>query len=54
MFFSFQRPDDLGPKELPAVKEDEEDEEDEDEQEMETLIIEAPGEKWDCESIISE
>ncbi|XP_062304171.1 protein LTV1 homolog [Osmerus eperlanus] len=49
----FQRPDDLGPKELPAVKEDEEDEEDEDEQEMETLIIEAPAEKWDCETIIS-
>ncbi|XP_071765113.2 protein LTV1 homolog [Centroberyx gerrardi] len=47
----YQRPDDLGPKELPVVKEEEEDEEEE--QEMETLVIEAPAEKWDCETIIS-
>ncbi|XP_029920499.1 protein LTV1 homolog [Myripristis murdjan] len=46
-----QRPDDLGPKVLPVVKEEEEDEEEE--QEMETLVIEAPTEKWDCETIIS-
>lgn len=45
------RPEDLGPKELPVVKE-EEDEEDE-EEEMETVVIEAPEEKWDCETIIS-
>ncbi|KAM6971992.1 protein LTV1 homolog [Aplochiton taeniatus] len=48
----YQRPDDLGPKELPMVKE-EEDDDDEEEQEMETLVIEVPTEKWDCESIIS-
>ncbi|XP_026215201.1 protein LTV1 homolog isoform X1 [Anabas testudineus] len=44
------RPEDLGPKELPAVKEEEEDEE---EEEMETVVIEALEEKWDCETIIS-
>ncbi|XP_071387728.1 protein LTV1 homolog isoform X2 [Centroberyx affinis] len=48
----YQRPDDLGPKELPVVKEEEEEDEEE-EQEMETLVIEAPAEKWDCETIIS-
>uniref|UniRef100_A0A3Q3J748 Protein LTV1 homolog n=1 Tax=Monopterus albus TaxID=43700 RepID=A0A3Q3J748_MONAL len=46
------RPDDLGPKELPAVKE--EDDDDEDEEEMEMVVIEAPEETWDCETIISE
>lgn len=46
----YQKPDDLGPKELPVVKEEDEEEE---EQEMETLVIEAPTEKWDCETIIS-
>ncbi|XP_038131271.1 protein LTV1 homolog [Cyprinodon tularosa] len=44
------RPEDLGPKELPVVKEEEEDEE---EEEMETVVIEAPQENWDCETIIS-
>lgn len=44
------RPEDLGPKELPVLKEEEEDE---DEEEMETVVIEAPQEKWDCETIIS-
>uniref|UniRef100_A0A3B5LX23 Protein LTV1 homolog n=1 Tax=Xiphophorus couchianus TaxID=32473 RepID=A0A3B5LX23_9TELE len=43
------RPDDLGPKELPVLNE----EEDEDEEEMETVVCEAPQEKWDCETIIS-
>ncbi|XP_049577268.1 protein LTV1 homolog isoform X1 [Syngnathus scovelli] len=43
------RPDDLGPKELFVLQE----EEDEEEEEMETLVIKAPEEKWDCESIIS-
>ncbi|KAF7645461.1 hypothetical protein LDENG_00204090 [Lucifuga dentata] len=43
------RPDDLGPKALPVVKEEEDDEE----EEMETLVVEAPEEKWDCETIIS-
>ncbi|XP_077461008.1 protein LTV1 homolog [Stigmatopora argus] len=43
------RPEDLGPKELPVLQE----EEDEDEEEMETLVIKAPEEKWDCETIIS-
>ncbi|XP_063739221.1 protein LTV1 homolog [Eleginops maclovinus] len=46
------RPDDLGPKELPALREEDEDDSDE-EEEMETLVIKAPEEKWDCESIIS-
>ncbi|XP_042341151.1 protein LTV1 homolog [Plectropomus leopardus] len=45
------RPEDLGPKELPVLKE--EDEDDEEEEEMETVVIEAPEEKWDCETIIS-
>uniref|UniRef100_A0A4W6G6G6 Protein LTV1 homolog n=1 Tax=Lates calcarifer TaxID=8187 RepID=A0A4W6G6G6_LATCA len=47
----YLRPDDLGPKELPVVKEEEEDEEEE--EEMETVVMEAPEEKWDCETIIS-
>ncbi|XP_060940265.1 protein LTV1 homolog [Limanda limanda] len=46
----FLRPDDLGPKELPAVREEEEEEE---EEEMETFVVQAPEEKWDCETIIS-
>uniref|UniRef100_A0A4W6G8E6 Protein LTV1 homolog n=1 Tax=Lates calcarifer TaxID=8187 RepID=A0A4W6G8E6_LATCA len=37
---------------LPVVKEEEEDEEEE--EEMETVVMEAPEEKWDCETIISE
>uniref|UniRef100_A0A672G4Q9 Protein LTV1 homolog n=1 Tax=Salarias fasciatus TaxID=181472 RepID=A0A672G4Q9_SALFA len=45
------RPEDLGPKELPVVKEEEDEEEEE--EEMETVVIEAPEEKWDCETIIS-
>ena len=49
----YLRPDDLGPKELPVLKEEEEDEEEE-EEEMETVVIAAPEEKWDCETIISE
>lgn len=48
----YLRPDDLGPKELPVLKEEEEDEEEE--EEMETVVIAAPEEKWDCETIISE
>jgi len=47
----YQKPDDLGPRGLPSLREEEED--DEEEQEMETLVIEAPAEKWDCETIIS-
>lgn len=47
----YLRPDDLGPKELPVVKEEEEDESEE--EEMETVVIGAPEEKWDCETIIS-
>ncbi|XP_058237148.1 protein LTV1 homolog isoform X2 [Hemibagrus wyckioides] len=46
-----QKPEQLGPPELPCLKEEEEEEE---EQEMETLVIEEPPEeKWDCETIIS-
>ncbi|XP_038568229.1 protein LTV1 homolog [Micropterus salmoides] len=48
----YLRPDDLGPKVLPVVKEEEE-EDDGEEEEMETVVIEAPEEKWDCETIIS-
>ncbi|XP_038873654.1 protein LTV1 homolog isoform X2 [Salvelinus namaycush] len=48
----YQRPDALGPKELPVVREEEEDE-DEEEQEMETIVLTAPAVKWDCETIIS-
>ncbi|KAI1896563.1 hypothetical protein AGOR_G00096060 [Albula goreensis] len=45
----YQKPEDLGPKELPVVKE-----EDEEEPEMDTIVIEEPStEKWDCESILS-
>lgn len=43
----YQRPEDLGPKELPALKE-------EDEEQMEIVVMEAAEEKWDCETIISE
>ncbi|KAL7845489.1 hypothetical protein AOLI_G00236810 [Acnodon oligacanthus] len=47
----YQKPEQLGPAELPSVKEEEEDDE---VQEMETLVIEEPpAEKWDCETIIS-
>ncbi|XP_077574927.1 protein LTV1 homolog [Stigmatopora nigra] len=45
----FLRPEDLGPKQLPVLQE----EDDEDEEEMETLVIKPPEEKWDCETIIS-
>ncbi|XP_034044147.1 protein LTV1 homolog [Thalassophryne amazonica] len=44
------RPDDLSPKELSVLQEDNEEE---DKEEMETLVVEAPEEKWDCETIIS-
>ncbi|KAM3624375.1 uncharacterized protein V6R79_022624 [Siganus canaliculatus] len=47
----YLRPDDLGPKELPVVKEEEED--DEEEEEMEAVVMKPPEEKWDCETIIS-
>lgn len=49
--FRSLRPEDLGPKELPVVREEEEEEE---EEEMETVVLEEPEEKWDCETIISE
>ncbi|XP_010887540.1 protein LTV1 homolog isoform X2 [Esox lucius] len=49
----YQRPDDLGPKVLPVVREEEDTDEDDDEQEMEAIVLEAPAEKWDCETIIS-
>lgn len=50
--FRSMRPDDLGPKELPVLKEEEED--DDEEEEMEMVVMAAPEEKWDCETIISE
>lgn len=45
------RPDDLGPRELPVVEEEDEEEA---EEELETVVLKAPEEKWDCETIISE
>ncbi|KAM8878288.1 protein LTV1 homolog [Spinachia spinachia] len=49
--------DEMGPKELPVLKEEEEEEEeeedDDDEEEMEKIVIRAQDEKWDCETIIS-
>ncbi len=50
-----QKPDQLGPAELPSVKEEDDEEDDDDEDvEIETLVIEPPTERWDCETIISE
>ncbi|XP_017576158.1 protein LTV1 homolog [Pygocentrus nattereri] len=47
----YQKPEQLGPAQLPSVKEEEEEGE---VQEMETLVIEEPPvDKWDCETIIS-
>ncbi|KAK7930627.1 hypothetical protein WMY93_007022 [Mugilogobius chulae] len=43
------RPEDLGPKELPVLEEVDSSEE----EELQTLVVEAPQEKWDCETIIS-
>lgn len=51
--FRALRPDDLGPKQLPVLQEENEDDDNE-EEEMEMLVVRAPEEKWDCESIISE
>ncbi|KAK2909320.1 hypothetical protein QQF64_000556 [Cirrhinus molitorella] len=47
-----QKPDKLGLPELPSVREEEEDEDDK-EMETEAIVIEAPAERWDCETIIS-
>ncbi|XP_034073631.1 protein LTV1 homolog [Gymnodraco acuticeps] len=49
----YLRPDNLGPKELPAVKEEDEDDDEDEEEEMETVVIKGPEEKWNCETIIS-
>lgn len=49
-----QKPDQLGPAELPSVKEEDDEEDDDDaDVEIETLVIEPPTERWDCETIIS-
>ncbi|XP_028653136.1 protein LTV1 homolog [Erpetoichthys calabaricus] len=45
----YQKPDDLGPKQLPTLEETEEHEQ----EPTEILVIEEPKEKWDCESILS-
>ncbi|KAG5278430.1 hypothetical protein AALO_G00098910 [Alosa alosa] len=45
-----QKLDDLGPKGLEGIEEEEDEEEG---QEMETIVVEPPAEKWDCETIIS-
>lgn len=44
-----QRPDQLGPSELPSVREEDEDEE----TAIDRMVIEPPAERWDCETIIS-
>lgn len=46
-----QKPDQLGAAELPSVIEEED--EDDEGVEIETLVIEPPAERWDCETIIS-
>ncbi|XP_068177297.1 protein LTV1 homolog [Antennarius striatus] len=46
-----QKPNVLGPKELPILKEEEDD--DTEEQDLETVVVVVPEEKWDCETIIS-
>lgn len=43
------RPDDLGPRVLPVLEEEESSEEEEEELE----VVQAPDDKWDCETIIS-
>lgn len=43
------RPDDLGPKELPVLEELDSSSD----EELEAVVLEAPDEKWDCETIIS-
>lgn len=49
-----QKPDQLGPAELPSVREEDEEDEDADEElETERMVIEPPAERWDCETIIS-
>ncbi|XP_026118650.1 protein LTV1 homolog [Carassius auratus] len=48
-----QKPDQLGPAELPSVKEEDEEEDGDGEVEIETMVIEPPTERWDCETIIS-
>ncbi|XP_073698227.1 protein LTV1 homolog isoform X2 [Garra rufa] len=51
-----QKPDKLGRPDLPSVREeddDEEEDEDDKEVEIETMVIEQPTERWDCETIIS-
>ncbi|XP_061088526.1 protein LTV1 homolog isoform X2 [Conger conger] len=46
----YQKPEDLGPKPLPVVNEEEELEK----PEIETILIEEPPtEKWDCETVLS-
>lgn len=50
--FRCQKPGQLAHPDLPSVTE--EDEDDEEVVEMETVVIEPPVERWDCETIISE
>ncbi|KAL0202868.1 hypothetical protein M9458_000886, partial [Cirrhinus mrigala] len=49
-----QKLDKLGPAELPSVREEDEEEEDEDDKDVaiETMVVEPPTERWDCETII--
>ncbi|XP_051755445.1 protein LTV1 homolog [Ctenopharyngodon idella] len=49
----YQKPDQLGPAELPSVKEEDENDEDDKEVAIDTMVIEPPAERWDCETIIS-
>ncbi|XP_048051960.1 protein LTV1 homolog isoform X2 [Megalobrama amblycephala] len=49
----YQKPDQLGPAELPSVREEDENDEDDEEVAIDTMVIEPPAERWDCETIIS-
>lgn len=51
---SYQKPDQLGPAELSSVREEDENDEDDEEAAIDTMVIEPPAERWDCETIISE
>ncbi|XP_040043126.2 protein LTV1 homolog [Gasterosteus aculeatus] len=45
--------DEMGPKELPVLKEEDDEDDEDNEEEMERIVVWAQDEKWDCETIIS-
>lgn len=52
--FSHLKLDEMGPKELPVLKEEDDEDDEDNEEEMERIVVWAQDEKWDCETIISE